>query len=143
VFDRECVAVLSEKRLHVGSFERTQHQCTRSSHRCVLRFQVRLFLSAFCCRQLVEIRPGKRLIGDISYSSYTNVTQKLNLIIQLYLFACEIVEIGKNHLAAAGAPPRTPLGSLHSSPDTLAGAWGGTSCPLPKNPTPLSALRAL
>jgi len=42
---------------------------------------------------------------------------------------------------AAGPPPQTPLGSLQRSPDPLAdGEVAGYS--IPKNPTPLSAMRA-
>ena len=43
---------------------------------------------------------------------------------------------------AAGAPPRTPLGELTSLPQTHSW-WRGAGCPLPKNPTPLSAFQAL
>jgi len=45
--------------------------------------------------------------------------------------------------SAAGAPPRTSLGSLQRSRKPPSW-WGGADCPLPENsiPPPLSALRA-
>ena len=42
------------------------------------------------------------------------------------------------NLWADAAPPRTPLGSSQRSLDPTDGVDGGC-CPLPKNPTPLSA----